>query len=40
MEVSGQLHAPTDFTRRKNARYPLKKRLGGLHSQSGRFEEE
>jgi hypothetical protein len=35
MEVSGQLHAPVALPQRKSRRYPLGRRLGGPHSQSG-----
>jgi hypothetical protein len=40
MEVSGQLHALAALPVRKNLWYPLNRRLGGPHSQSGHFEEE
>lgn len=37
MEVSGQLHAPANFTPGKTIRYTLSKRVGGPQTVSGRF---
>jgi hypothetical protein len=39
MEVSGRLHTPAALPRRKSARYPLRRRLGGTQSRSGRRGE-
>jgi len=35
MEVSGQLHTPAALLLGKSPQYPLDRRLGGSHSQSG-----
>jgi hypothetical protein len=40
MEMSGQFHAPSLFSRGKSTLYPLDMRLGGSQSRSGRGGEE
>jgi hypothetical protein len=40
MEVSGQLHTLAALPLRENPRYPLDRRLGGVHSQFGCSGEE
>jgi hypothetical protein len=40
MELSGQLYDPANSPPVKSHMYPLNRRLSGLHSQSGRYEEK
>jgi hypothetical protein len=40
MEVSSQFHAPAALLPGETARYPWYRRLGGLQSRSGRYQED
>ena len=40
MELRDQLHEPTALPLEKKILYPLNRRLGGIHCQSGRFGED
>jgi hypothetical protein len=40
MDLSGQLHAPVILPLGNSPRYPLNRRLGGIQSRYGRYEEK